>query len=129
LIEHDDEDLRNLPFLDRKATLARLLRETEAGIVLNEHIAEDGATVFAYAHRVKEGRWRLPVRWARSRHSLESAISLLSGTDLPAAFLSAGTARSRFLSRTAIQAMSFGMPATHLRLLRDLYSVIAPKHR
>jgi ATP-dependent DNA ligase len=30
LIEHDGEDLRNLPFLDRKAALARLLRETEA---------------------------------------------------------------------------------------------------
>jgi ATP-dependent DNA ligase len=43
------EDLRNLPFLDRKAALVRLLRETEAGILLNEHIAEDGATVFAYA--------------------------------------------------------------------------------
>jgi bifunctional non-homologous end joining protein LigD len=44
LIEHDGEDLRNLPFLDRKAALARLLRETEAGILLNEHIAEDGST-------------------------------------------------------------------------------------
>jgi hypothetical protein len=49
LIEHDGQDLRNLPFLDRKAGLARLLRETEAGILLNEHIAEDGATVFARA--------------------------------------------------------------------------------
>jgi bifunctional non-homologous end joining protein LigD len=49
LIEHDGEDLRGLPFLDRKAALARLLRETEAGILLNEHIAEDGATVFAHA--------------------------------------------------------------------------------
>jgi hypothetical protein len=37
LIEHDGEDLGNLPFLDRKAALARLL---------NEHIAEVGATVF-----------------------------------------------------------------------------------
>jgi bifunctional non-homologous end joining protein LigD len=52
LIEHDGEDLRNLPFLDRKAALARLLRETEAGILLNEHIAEDGATVFAHACRL-----------------------------------------------------------------------------
>jgi bifunctional non-homologous end joining protein LigD len=49
LIEHDGEDLRGLPFLDRKAALARLLRGTEAGIRLNEHIAEDGATVFAHA--------------------------------------------------------------------------------
>ena len=28
LIEHDGEDLRNLPFLDRKAALTRLLRNT-----------------------------------------------------------------------------------------------------
>jgi bifunctional non-homologous end joining protein LigD len=33
LIEYDGEDLRNLPFLDRKAALARLLRDTKAGIV------------------------------------------------------------------------------------------------
>src|SRR5215470_7984464 len=31
LIEHDGEDLRNCPFLDRKAALARLLGETDAG--------------------------------------------------------------------------------------------------
>jgi bifunctional non-homologous end joining protein LigD len=49
LIEHDGEDLRNLPFLDRKAALARLLRNTEAGIRFNEHIAEDGPVVFAHA--------------------------------------------------------------------------------
>jgi bifunctional non-homologous end joining protein LigD len=52
LIEHDGEDLRNLPFLDRKAALARLLRDTKAGILLNEHIAEDGLTVFAHACRL-----------------------------------------------------------------------------
>jgi hypothetical protein len=34
LIEHDGEDLRNLPFLDRKAALAWLLRDAEAGILL-----------------------------------------------------------------------------------------------
>jgi bifunctional non-homologous end joining protein LigD len=49
IIEHDGEDLRGLPFLDRKAALARLLRNTKAAILLNEHIAEDGATVFAHA--------------------------------------------------------------------------------
>ena len=49
IIEHDGEDLRDRPFLERKAALARLLRDTEAGILLNEHIAEDGATVFAHA--------------------------------------------------------------------------------
>jgi ATP-dependent DNA ligase len=30
LIEFDGKDLRNLPFLDRKAALARLLRNTKA---------------------------------------------------------------------------------------------------
>jgi bifunctional non-homologous end joining protein LigD len=52
LIEHDGEDMRNRPFLDRKAALARLLRDTEAGIQLNEHIAEDGPIVFAHACRL-----------------------------------------------------------------------------
>ena len=52
LIEHDGEDMRNLPFLDRKATLARLLRNTEAGILFNEHIAQDGPIVFAHACRL-----------------------------------------------------------------------------
>ncbi len=49
LIEHDGEDLRDRPFLDRKAALARLLRNTEAGILLNEHVAGDGPIVFAHA--------------------------------------------------------------------------------
>jgi bifunctional non-homologous end joining protein LigD len=52
LIEHDGKDLRGRPFLDRKAALARLLHKTEAGIPLNEHIVEDGATVFAHACRL-----------------------------------------------------------------------------
>jgi bifunctional non-homologous end joining protein LigD len=52
LIEHDGEDMRNLPFLDRKAALALLLRNSGAGILFNEHIAEDGAVVFAHACRL-----------------------------------------------------------------------------
>jgi bifunctional non-homologous end joining protein LigD len=52
LIEHDGEDLRDRPFLDRKAALARLLRDTKAGIVLNEHVAGHGPTVFAHACRL-----------------------------------------------------------------------------
>jgi len=46
------EDLRNRPFLDRKAALARLLRDTRAGILLNRHVAEDGPTVFEHACRL-----------------------------------------------------------------------------
>jgi bifunctional non-homologous end joining protein LigD len=52
LIEHDGEDLRNRPFLERKEALARLLRNIEAGILLNEHITGDGPTVFDHACRV-----------------------------------------------------------------------------
>jgi bifunctional non-homologous end joining protein LigD len=32
LVERDGEDMRNRPFLDRKAALARLLGDTEAGV-------------------------------------------------------------------------------------------------
>jgi bifunctional non-homologous end joining protein LigD len=52
LIELDGEDMRNCSFLDRKAALARLLGGLKAGLLLNEHIAEDGPTVFAYACRL-----------------------------------------------------------------------------
>ena len=52
LIEYDGEDLRNRPFLERKDALARLLRGTEAGILFNEHVADDGPTVFAHACRL-----------------------------------------------------------------------------
>jgi bifunctional non-homologous end joining protein LigD len=52
LIEHDGEVMRNLPFLDRKAALANLLRNAEAGILFNQHIAEDGPVVFAHACRL-----------------------------------------------------------------------------
>jgi bifunctional non-homologous end joining protein LigD len=52
LIEYDGEDMRNRRFLDRKNALARLLRNPEAGILFNEHIAEDGSVVFAHACRL-----------------------------------------------------------------------------
>jgi bifunctional non-homologous end joining protein LigD len=52
LIEHDGQDLRGRPYLDRKAALARLSRDTEVGILLNEHVVGDGPTVFAHACRL-----------------------------------------------------------------------------
>ena len=52
LIEHDGEGMRNRPFLDRKAALARLLRNTGAGILLNQNIVEDGPVVFDHACRL-----------------------------------------------------------------------------
>jgi hypothetical protein len=36
LIEHDGDDHRNLPFLDRKAAPAGLLRNAKEGISLSE---------------------------------------------------------------------------------------------
>jgi bifunctional non-homologous end joining protein LigD len=44
--------LRDLPFLDRKAALARLLRNTEAGFLFNEHVVGDGPAVFEHACRL-----------------------------------------------------------------------------
>jgi bifunctional non-homologous end joining protein LigD len=52
LIEHDGEDMRNRPFLDRKGALARLSRNAEGGILFNEHIAKDGPIVLAHACRL-----------------------------------------------------------------------------
>jgi hypothetical protein len=43
--------LRDRPFLERKAALAQLLGGLKAGILLNQHIAEDRATMFAHASR------------------------------------------------------------------------------
>jgi bifunctional non-homologous end joining protein LigD len=49
LLELDGEDLRPLPLGKRKPRLARLLARAQAGIALNEHTDEDGATVFRHA--------------------------------------------------------------------------------
>jgi bifunctional non-homologous end joining protein LigD len=49
LLECDGEDLRRLAFLARKAALAKLLNGTTASILLNEHIAAEGALVFEHA--------------------------------------------------------------------------------
>ena len=85
LIEHDGEDLRDRPFLDRKAALARLLGETDADILLNEHVAEDGPTVLpaglvqrASSRRRSTG----PIGPVRAQSGSQSAIrtaSLCSG--------------------------------------------------
>jgi hypothetical protein len=79
LIEHDGEDLRNYPFLERKAALARLLRDAKLGILLNEHIAEDGLTVFAHACRLgAEGTfprgWTAPIDLVRAASGSRSAL-------------------------------------------------------
>ena len=50
--DHDGRDLRNLPFLDRKAALALLLCGTDTHILFNEHVAGDGPTAFEHACRL-----------------------------------------------------------------------------
>jgi bifunctional non-homologous end joining protein LigD len=52
LLELDSEDLRALPLGDRKRHLGRLLARRRTGIVLSEHTADDGATIFREACRM-----------------------------------------------------------------------------
>jgi bifunctional non-homologous end joining protein LigD len=49
LLESDGEDLRAMPLGDRKKLLTRLLARRRLGIVLSEHTADDGATIFRQA--------------------------------------------------------------------------------
>jgi bifunctional non-homologous end joining protein LigD len=73
LIEVDGQDLRHQPFSERKARLATLLPEQHpGGIVINEHVQADGASVFTAACRMGlEGivskRIDAPYRSGRSR--------------------------------------------------------------
>jgi bifunctional non-homologous end joining protein LigD len=49
LIEHDGEDLRELPLIERKRRLARLIgRAKRRSIRYNEHLTGDGPTVFEH---------------------------------------------------------------------------------
>lgn len=60
LLELDGEDVRQERLDARKAKLAGLLRRSHAngGILLNEHVADDGALVFAHACRMAwRGSW------------------------------------------------------------------------
>jgi bifunctional non-homologous end joining protein LigD len=49
LMELEGDDLRRDPFNVRKTTLASVLARAAPGLRLNEHIEEDGPTVFAHA--------------------------------------------------------------------------------
>ncbi len=53
LIEHDGDDLRDLPLIDRKRRLARLLgRAKRRSIQFVEHLTGDGPTVFEHVCRM-----------------------------------------------------------------------------
>jgi bifunctional non-homologous end joining protein LigD len=51
-LELDGEDLRDLPLVNRKKRLARLLGRRRVGIVLSEHTDDVGATIFWQACRM-----------------------------------------------------------------------------
>jgi len=70
LIEIDSEDIRRLPLEDRKRRLKRLLGRRRSGIVYNEHLEGDGASIFAHACRLgAEGivSKRLDLRYTSGR--------------------------------------------------------------
>jgi hypothetical protein len=91
LIEPDGEDLRNLPFLNRKAALAWLPRETEADVLVNEHVVKDGLIVFAHACRLGTEASSQP---ARAVSGLRSAIPLASPCSQSAARFGIGEPRA-----------------------------------
>ena len=53
LLEHDGNDLRDLPLHERKQRLARLLgRAKRQAIHFNDHLVDDGPTVFRHVCRM-----------------------------------------------------------------------------
>ena len=52
LLELNGDDLRTLRLEERKAKLAALIAPLATGILLSEHIEEDGAIVFRHAFRL-----------------------------------------------------------------------------
>ena len=78
LLQHDGADLRDLPLIERKQRLARLLgRAKRQAIHFNEHVADDGPNVFMHVCRMGlEGivskRLDAPYRSGPSRTWLKS---------------------------------------------------------
>jgi bifunctional non-homologous end joining protein LigD len=52
LIEHDGADLRDLPLIERKRRLARLIGRAKHAIRFVEHLTDDGPTVFDHVCRM-----------------------------------------------------------------------------
>jgi ATP-dependent DNA ligase len=53
LIEHDGDDLRDLPLIERKRRLKKLIgRAKRRAIRFNEHLTGDGPTVFEHVCRM-----------------------------------------------------------------------------
>jgi bifunctional non-homologous end joining protein LigD len=79
LIEHDGDDLRDLPLIDRKRRLARLIgRATGRAIRYSEHLTGDGPTVVraclpdrAGGHRVEAAGFALSQRAVEGMAQIE----------------------------------------------------------
>ena len=85
LIEHDGADLRDLPLIERKRRLARLIDRAKHAIRFNEHLIDDGPTVFDHVCRMGlEGivskRTDAPYRsgqskvWIKSKNPASEAV-------------------------------------------------------
>jgi hypothetical protein len=78
LIEHDGEDLRNRPFLERKDALARLLLGTEVGICSTNTslrmALSFSRTLAGLAPRASSPGWTAPIDPVRARSGSRSAI-------------------------------------------------------
>jgi len=86
LIERDGDDLRDLPLIERKRRLAKLLgRAKRRAILFNEHVTGDGPTVFEHVCRMRlEGivskRVDAPYRsgpsktWVKTKNPASAAV-------------------------------------------------------
>ena len=85
LIEHDGADLRDLPLIERKRRLARLIGRAKHAIRFVEHLTDDGPTVFDHVCRMgPEGivskRTDAPYRsgpskvWIKSKNPASEAV-------------------------------------------------------
>jgi ATP-dependent DNA ligase len=61
LLGHDGDDLRGLPLIERKRRLKKLIGRAKHAIRYNEHLTDDGSTVFA--HVCKMGLEGIVSKW------------------------------------------------------------------
>jgi hypothetical protein len=89
LIERDGEDMGNRRFLDRKVALARHLRNTDSGILFNEHLAAPSSsrTPAGWAQTASlQSAWTAPIRPVDVRSGSRSAITPARAMQRVAAF-------------------------------------------
>ena len=84
LIEHDGDDLRDLPLIERKQRLARLLGKAKRqAIQFVEHLTGDGPTVFDHV----QSRSIVVRCFAKHKHSMQRpSLRLARRRQLPGRF-------------------------------------------